>query len=242
MKNSITIEQILRDHGFKGTVFLSKAKLIRDRITEETGNTEFYRYMTENANGVIYAQYDAISDLAKAGVMTEAEAKALIHKIQDQLVQEFAGLVPPPDGKCYENAGFHNHWISQLRIINKAERNTRFSYKYCDAANYKDHYELVFKGELTEEERAYFEYLGEFIPHCLRLPGGVMEDDERYDPQYDHPWCLFDGDEAFEETSDEPNTVIDIHQFVKFFRMCEEHGWEALHGCGLTYENLEVST
>lgn len=115
--------------------------------------------------------------------------------------------------------------------------NTQFSYMYRDGANYKDFYEFVFEGTLSDaQKQAFVEACSDeyFIPRALGLPGGVLEDEYGYDEGLDHYWCEHDFEDSFDVVNAEPTlftvngkqTVIKAEEFLELFTRCSE-GWEA---------------
>lgn len=102
--------------------------------------------------------------------------------------------------------------------------NTRISYLYRDACNYKTHNEVVIKGEFEpgeEEEILDCLFEGEyFIPEQVGLPvtrfGSVTEDD--------HVWCELE--EGFATKTDDPATV-DVTAVELYNAFCAADGeWD----------------
>lgn len=119
--------------------------------------------------------------------------------------------------------------------------NTRFSYMYRDAANYKDFYEFVFEGTLSDAQiQAFVDACNDeyFLPRAIGLPGGVFEGDDGYDSELDHYWCEHDFEDSFERVNVEPDvftingrkTFIKAEEFLELFTRCSE-GWEAALTC-----------
>lgn len=92
--------------------------------------------------------------------------------------------------------------------------NTRLAYLYRDADNYKVRHEVVFAGQMSEDEKmriiASLE-AGEYF-----FPGPLGLNDERFgsETEADHPFFEFC---YFEETPDKPTTNISIAEIVKRF-------------------------
>jgi len=115
--------------------------------------------------------------------------------------------------------------------------NTKFSFMYRDAGNYKTFYSFVFEGEITPEQVNRFEDLCDdemFIPRALGLPGGVLPGEDGYDDALDHYWCEHDFEDSFELVNDAPDvfkenektSVVKISDFLAVFEKCAEQGWE----------------
>jgi hypothetical protein len=101
--------------------------------------------------------------------------------------------------------------------------NTRLAYLYRDADNYKVRHEVVFAGQMSEDEKmriiASLE-AGEYF-----FPGPLGLNDERFgsETEADHPFFEFC---YFEETPDKPTTDISIAEIVKRFED-NAHLWKA---------------
>lgn len=82
--------------------------------------------------------------------------------------------------------------------------NTKISYLYRDADNYKMHNKCVIAGTLTTEQARTIKdscEMGEyFIPRQVGLPERRFD---RYDPAVDHCWFELDED-CFSETIEPP--------------------------------------
>lgn len=100
--------------------------------------------------------------------------------------------------------------------------NTRLAYLYRDADNYKVRHEVVFAGQMSEDEKmriiASLE-AGEYF-----FPGPLGLNDERFgsETEADHPFFEFC---YFEETPDKPTTDISIAEIVKRFEN-NAHLWK----------------
>jgi hypothetical protein len=96
--------------------------------------------------------------------------------------------------------------------------NTRLTYLYRDASNYKQHHSVVFAGAITDEDRAaLFGHLDQgayFIPSQVGLEDlqgrfGTLTND-------DHAWHELDDEEAVALT-DDTAALADVHEFVRRF-------------------------
>ena len=108
--------------------------------------------------------------------------------------------------------------------------NTRFSYMYRDAANYKDFYDCVIEGEFTDAQKEALQNACDgtyFIPRVLGLSGGVWVGDPGYDERYDHPWCEFDAECDLELTEDPPTVSYTADSLTQAF-IDSQDKWEAL--------------
>lgn len=114
--------------------------------------------------------------------------------------------------------------------------NTKFSYMYRDAGNYKTFYDVVFEGEISSEQIRRFEDSCDdemFIPRALGLSGGVLPGEDGYDDLLDHYWCEHDFEDSFQLVNDEPDVFTDdrkkgtvkISDFLAAFESCCEN-WE----------------
>lgn len=102
--------------------------------------------------------------------------------------------------------------------------NTKISYLYRDADNYKVHNECIVSGTLSEEQqKIILECLdcGEyFVPHMVGLP----ETKFREETEADHIWFELDFD-GFQVTTDEPTVSISADELVDVFKQCKGN-WE----------------
>lgn len=114
--------------------------------------------------------------------------------------------------------------------------NTKFSYMYRDAGNYKTFHAFVFEGEISPEQINRFVDLCDdemFIPRALGLSGGVLKGEDGYDDLLDHYWCEHDFEDSFELVNDEPDVftddgkkgIVKISDFLAAFESCCEN-WE----------------
>ena len=106
------------------------------------------------------------------------------------------------------------------------KQNTKMSYLYRDASNFKTQNEIVLKGEITKSQISR-------IITCLDageyfIPADVNLDEVRgfsYDSDIDHIWFeLHDWD--FELTDDLPTTEMTIDRLVEAFEHASEIGWD----------------
>lgn len=106
------------------------------------------------------------------------------------------------------------------------ERNTRITYLYRDADNYKTLNEVVIQGTFTDEE--IDEIMGVcdqgeyFIPRQVGLP---EERFEKLDPQSDHCWFELSRD-GFETTDDYCSEPIAAEEVLAAFRRIRDTGWD----------------
>lgn len=110
--------------------------------------------------------------------------------------------------------------------------NTKFSYMYRDAANYKKFFECIFPGEITSEQvKSIIDACdGEnFIPRSVGLPGGMFIGEAGYDDRYDHYWCEHDFEDSFELTNEAPTHFITIERLVAAFEGCKGRWEEAIY-------------
>jgi len=107
--------------------------------------------------------------------------------------------------------------------------NTKISYFYRDADNYKAHHSVILKGKLSAKQIS--EILNKleggemFIPRQVDLPP-LQEQLKIYDTQdwgTDHEWHELDK-YSFENTSEKPTEEFSATQFHKLFISIEK--WE----------------
>ena len=95
--------------------------------------------------------------------------------------------------------------------------NTKISYLYRDADNYKMHNKCVIAGTLTTEQARTIKdscEMGEyFIPRQVGLPERRFD---RYDPAVDHCWFELDED-CFSETIEPPTVALTATELVNRF-------------------------
>lgn len=100
--------------------------------------------------------------------------------------------------------------------------NTKFSYLYRDASNYKQSQSVVVEGELSKEqiEQIYEACDGEyFIPAQVGLP------EIRFDEITEDDHCWFEiGD--IELTEEEPTELNTAEEVFKSFMETKEKGWD----------------
>ena len=92
--------------------------------------------------------------------------------------------------------------------------NTRLAYLYRDADNYKVRHEVVFAGQMSEEEK--MRIIASLDDGEYFIPGPLGLNDERFgsETEADHPFFEFC---YFEETTDKPTSDISIAEIVKRF-------------------------
>ena len=105
--------------------------------------------------------------------------------------------------------------------------NTKISYLYRDADNYKVHNECVVEGVFSEAQKSMMinsldegEY---FIPHKVGLPEKRFD---KFDPQVDHIWFEL-GENSFSETSENPSVSMSAEELVEAFCLCKDR-WETI--------------
>ena len=101
--------------------------------------------------------------------------------------------------------------------------NTKISYLYRDADNYKMHNKCVIAGKLTTEQARTIKdscEMGEyFIPRQVGLPERRFD---RYDPAVDHCWFELDED-YFSETIEPPTVALTATELVNRFEGCKNN-------------------
>ena len=116
--------------------------------------------------------------------------------------------------------------------------NTKFSYMYRDAGNWKSFYSVVFEGEISDAQLKHFAEITEgneyFIPRAIGLSGGVLADEDGYVPDFDHYWCEHDFSDSFETVNEKPDVfwvdgkpvTVTINDFLNVFEYCNGR-WES---------------
>ena len=103
--------------------------------------------------------------------------------------------------------------------------NTKISYRYRDADNYKKVNECVIAGALTAEQICAIKDccdMGEyFIPRQVGLPERRFD---RYNPEVDHCWFELDED-SFTETMEPPTIALTATELVNHFEGCKNN-WQ----------------
>lgn len=99
--------------------------------------------------------------------------------------------------------------------------NTKISYLYRDAANYKVRNECIINGELNYEQiRQIIDCCDEceyFMPSQVGLPERKFDD---YDAEVDH--CWFEINEyCFEQTEQPANALLTARQLLENFALCK---------------------
>ena len=103
--------------------------------------------------------------------------------------------------------------------------NTKISYLYRDADNYKVHNECVIEGELTEQQIETIMDCcdcGEhFIPGQVGMPERKFDE---YDSEADHCWFELSRD-GFGQTSRPADISLTAEQLVSNFSACKDN-WQ----------------
>lgn len=103
--------------------------------------------------------------------------------------------------------------------------NTRMSYMYRDADNYKTHHNEVLSGEITQQQlMTIADCLDDktyFIPHQLGLP------EMRFDQvtESDHCWFELYPEQDFSSTNGEPTIDMTVDELVERFQKAKGH-WD----------------
>ena len=106
--------------------------------------------------------------------------------------------------------------------------NTKISYLYRDADNYKVGNTAVVAGEISEEDRQYIfgHCLDDdewFIPHKVGLPEKTFADlGYKYDADADHPYFEL---ESMELTDEQPTVNVTAEQLVERFKAFSDRNW-----------------
>ena len=117
--------------------------------------------------------------------------------------------------------------------------NTRISYQYRDADNYKFGHEAVVEGEIAPDQiKAMMACLDDgeyFIPALVGLPCEYATG-YGFDPQSDHPFCEISED-GFSPTEDAPTIAVKPAELVAAFEkakgrwiMPDPDAWPASSG------------
>lgn len=105
--------------------------------------------------------------------------------------------------------------------------NTKFSYLYRDASNYKAYRDLVLEGELSLEDiKSVLEDGEHFIPDQVGMPELQAELGQygaEFPSEDDHIWHEIDSVEA---TDEEPDFELTAEQVKKLFADVKEVGWK----------------
>lgn len=123
--------------------------------------------------------------------------------------------------------------------------NTKFIYAYRDAANYRTPYQCIFPGAISPAQLQQFLSVCQeedgFIPSLLGLPGGVLADNPKYDPEFDHPWCEHFMEDSFLLTDEKPTTTITVEAFLDGIRRYSGKWEEAYNDPSFTVPNRKLS-
>lgn len=108
-------------------------------------------------------------------------------------------------------------------------KNTKFSYLYRDASNYKAFRELVLEGKLTRKDiQDVLEDGANFIPEQVGLPELQAELGQygaEFPSEDDHVWHEID---SIAETDEEPNFELTAKQVKQLFLDVKKVGWKVL--------------
>ena len=103
--------------------------------------------------------------------------------------------------------------------------NTKISYLYRDAGNYKQYNECIIAGALSAKQICTILHccdMGEyFIPRQVGLPEHRFD---TYDPQADHCWLEL-GAASFSETRESPTIALTATELVNRFEGCRNN-WQ----------------
>lgn len=111
------------------------------------------------------------------------------------------------------------------------KRNTRVSYMYRDASNYKQHMEVVLEGAMTLEQAAAIDALltgddVDFLPLLVGLePAGWSSDGGGSHYGDDHPWHEL----TMIEPTDAEAYGPTVGQFINAMEAAHAQGWEPGH-------------
>lgn len=104
--------------------------------------------------------------------------------------------------------------------------NTKISYLYRDASNYKVHNEVVISGTLSKEQRkAILDSLDEgenFVPSAVGLPEAKFDE---YDSEDDGPWFELE-EESFEDVHEKPTVSVTADELVGEFLRCKGNWYQ----------------
>lgn len=150
---------------------------------------------------------------------------------------QFKASKTDENGKCIRGKILNTYFAAcpgydadaTVPIKKQKEFNTKISYLYRDADNYKKHNNCVIKGILTEEQKKKILDCRQedewFIPSQVGLP---EEKFDKLDLAVDHPWFELEND-CFTETNAEPTVDITAEELVVAFENCkgkwDEFSW-----------------
>lgn len=128
---------------------------------------------------------------------------------------------------AYEGIDFTSDDFFSLANTSPSAKNTKISYLYRDADNYKVYNECVIEGTLSEEQKkTILGCLDEgqyFIPGMVGMPAKQFD---QWDESVDHPWFELD-DCSFEETAAPATVELKAGDLVDAFVRCAAAGWQA---------------
>lgn len=111
----------------------------------------------------------------------------------------------------------HPHTVEPAPV--SREKNTKFSFLYRDASNYKTYNEFILSGTLTPDEIDEIvacacgdNFIAEQVGLSHDLPGELNDDD--------HCWCelYYESNHGFETTDESPTTDLTAQQLLENFR------------------------
>ena len=106
--------------------------------------------------------------------------------------------------------------------------NTRLTYLYRDASNYKQWNEVVVEGQIDAEALQALLWEGNFfIPQAVGLPPlqeRFATDGYGFPNEDDHAWHEIEG---IEDTNDAPTRKESAAELAERFQRAAQHGWES---------------
>lgn len=118
--------------------------------------------------------------------------------------------------------------------------NTKISYLYRDASNYKVPNECIVRGLLTDEQtKAILDCLDmdNFIPSQVGLPERRFD---RFDPQEDHCWFELQ-ENGFEPTDSEATVDLSVDELVSHF-LARKNCWDDTVIPAAAYDSADLSS
>ena len=120
--------------------------------------------------------------------------------------------------------------------------NTRFSYLYRDACNYKAFNQVVIKGECSDQDKRLINLAldGEFfIPEQIGLPLVRPSEEITID---DHCFAELDPENDINLTDEEPTVAITWSEIMNNFRAALKDGWDDMkYAVGSACDLLSLS-
>ena len=134
-------------------------------------------------------------------------------------MQKCGGFSNAIEGGIRRQAG--TRWKEVIHL------NTKISYLYRDADNYKVHNECVVQGEISEKQiRQILDCcdMGEyFIPRQVGMPERKFDE---YDTEADHCWFEL-SKEGFEYTKQPANVSLTVQRLAENFAVCRNNWKDA---------------